>query len=53
MPKSIRKKSIRKKSILKKLDKYKSSKEKTDAAFDEENLVIPIDNDEKNLGETE
>ena len=31
----------------------RASKEKTDAAFDEENLVIPIDNDEKNLGEAE
>ena len=45
--------TLGKKSILKKLDKYKSSKEKTDAAFDEENLVIPVENDEKNLGETE
>ena len=43
--------TLGKKSVLKKLDEYKLSKEKTNSSFDEENLVIPIDNDEKNLGE--
>ena len=43
-------KTLGKKSILKKLDNYKLPKESIDSSFDEENLVIPVDNKETKQG---